>query len=375
MQSGASVDDALVFVQARPRHATRHQHATPPLPPRKPALLPSPRHGSLARLPVGCLQAANGAQSVKEVLDMLSKERRAEVIRTRGTGSSGNTNGTKVVGSGTGTGTGTMRSVSLLRSFYDVAAARIGIGSSSSSSISSNERTPTPPAGMVQPASPASPLTQIPPSPESRLRCRCYLPPLAGCIVCLSPFPYTDTHALPTTITITISIPVITSPNAAAAAAATTSSPSSPTTPSRKRPSHPFPFADIADQDHHHGRSRERVAGERWYSFKELDARLGASSNPGPNPTGSGSSMTDALQRTFATLRPCPGFESVRVWAEGMVFHGGHSTMGKGGERLVGEEEMEGKKLEWPIQRSRRKLQKENNEQCAILAATGDDRH
>ncbi|KAF8508818.1 hypothetical protein BU17DRAFT_99474 [Hysterangium stoloniferum] len=112
----------------RPRHVTRHQHATPPLPPHKPALLHPLRHGSLAILPVGCLKAANGAQSVKEVLDMLSKERRAEVIRKRVMGSSD-----------------------------DVAAARIAIRSSSSSSISSNERTPTPPAGMVQPVSPALP--------------------------------------------------------------------------------------------------------------------------------------------------------------------------------------------------------------------------
>ncbi|KAF8508810.1 hypothetical protein BU17DRAFT_99468 [Hysterangium stoloniferum] len=272
----------------RPRHVTRHQHATPPLPPHKLALLHPLRHGSLARLPVGCLKAANGAQSVKEVLDTLSKERRAEVIRKRGTGSSN-----------------------------DVTAARIAIRSSSSSSISSNERMPAPPAA-------SHPTTA---------------PHLAN--PCLSPFPYTDTHALPSTITVTISIPVIVSPNAVAAAAAITPSPSSPTTPSGRRPNHRFPFGAIADQDHHHGRSRERGGGEGWYSINELDARLWASSNPGPNLTGPGPSMTDALQCAFAALRPGAGFESVRVRAEGRVLLG-YSKMGKGGERLVGEEEMEG---------------------------------
>ncbi|KAF8516418.1 hypothetical protein BU17DRAFT_92743 [Hysterangium stoloniferum] len=144
---------------------------------------------------------ANCAQSVKEVLDTLSKERRAEVIRKRGTGSSD-----------------------------DVAAARIAIRSSSSSSISSNGRMPAPPT--------ANP--------------------------CLSRF-HTQirTHShLPSPSTITISIPVIASLNAAAAAAAITASPSSPTTPSGRRPYHRFPFADIADQDHHHGRSRERGGRE-----------------------------------------------------------------------------------------------------------------
>ncbi|KAF8522947.1 hypothetical protein BU17DRAFT_86526 [Hysterangium stoloniferum] len=93
---------------------------------------------------------------------------------------------------------------------------------------------------------------------------------------------------------------------------------SSPTTPSGKRPSHPFPFADITDQDHHHGRSRVRGGGG-WNSINELDARLGASSNPGPNLTGPGPSMIDALQCAFAALRPGAGFESVRVRAEGRV--------------------------------------------------------
>ncbi|KAF8522959.1 hypothetical protein BU17DRAFT_86548 [Hysterangium stoloniferum] len=165
----------------RPRHVTRHQHATPPLPPHKLALLHPLRHGSLARLPVGV----------------------------------------------------------------------------SSSSKSSSTYTP---------------LHRI--TKRSRSRSRNH--------------------------------PLSLLPDDAV----------------RRRPNHRFPFGDIADQDHHHGRSRERGGGEGWYSINELDAKLWASSNPGPNLTGSGPSMTDALQCTFAALCPGAGFESVRVRAEGRVLPG-----------------------------------------------------
>ncbi|KAF8514016.1 hypothetical protein BU17DRAFT_94902 [Hysterangium stoloniferum] len=384
------------------------KYATPPLPPRKPALLPPPRHGSLARLPVGVgsssrsstytpplppppappkppkatsmlikqsLQAAKGAQSVKEVLDTLSKERRAEVIRKSGTGGSGNTNGAKVVGSGTGT----VRSVSPPRSFYDVAAARIGIGSSSSSSISSNERTSTPPAFTVQPASPASPLTvtrsafsQHPshpstaPLPNPRRSKSLHHPSPGSAAAAASPLSPDASSAFPRiqSQTRTHSQSPSPSPSQSPSSHHLTQpqpqpQPQSPPLPPprRRRPESVqvtrSPFADAADQDHRRGVSRERGVGEGWrpgsapkhYSVTELDARLRASSNPGPNPTGSGAgagagpSMIDALQRTFATLRPGAGFESVRVRAEGRVLPGGYSKMGKGGERLVGEEE------------------------------------
>ncbi|KAF8525498.1 hypothetical protein BU17DRAFT_83700 [Hysterangium stoloniferum] len=155
-------------------------------------------------------------------------------------GSSNNTNGAKVAG-----------------------IARIGLGSSSSPSISSNERTSTPPAAPFANIHPilllrpflirviASPSITPVPTPLPLLH-----PPLAGCIVCLSPYLYTDTHAFPITITITIiiiiSIPVIASPNAAATAPATATATATaitatpPTTAVRKTSSDPFPPLQIS---------------------------------------------------------------------------------------------------------------------------------
>lgn len=43
----------------------------------------------------------------------------------------------------------------------------------------------------------------------------------------------------------------------------------------------------------------------------------------------------DALQRTFATLRPGSGFESARFRAEGRVLPSGYAKVGSEGERLV----------------------------------------
>jgi len=43
----------------------------------------------------------------------------------------------------------------------------------------------------------------------------------------------------------------------------------------------------------------------------------------------------DALQRKFANLRPGPGFDSVRVRAEGRMLPHGYAKVGREGERLV----------------------------------------
>ncbi|KAF8522946.1 hypothetical protein BU17DRAFT_86525 [Hysterangium stoloniferum] len=53
---------------ARSRHATHHQHATPPLPPRKPALSHPPCHGSLARLPVGVSSSSKSSSTYTPLL-------------------------------------------------------------------------------------------------------------------------------------------------------------------------------------------------------------------------------------------------------------------------------------------------------------------
>ncbi|KIJ48767.1 hypothetical protein M422DRAFT_247123 [Sphaerobolus stellatus SS14] len=45
----------------------------------------------------------------------------------------------------------------------------------------------------------------------------------------------------------------------------------------------------------------------------------------------------ESLQRTLATLRPGPGFESARVKAEAKFLPGGYAKVGRQGERLVGD--------------------------------------
>ncbi|GJJ10056.1 hypothetical protein Clacol_004282 [Clathrus columnatus] len=164
--------------------------ALPPLPPRKPAILPPPRHASTkpilspslshatstttyvapplpppAPLPKPpkvtsplikqSLEAAKGAQSIKAVMDSLGRERQLEVIKK-----SGNTNTWSAGPHHQDRERATARSMSPPRSMYDVATARLA-SSATRSSFSTSTSVSTSASSISSQASSSGPSTGI----------------------------------------------------------------------------------------------------------------------------------------------------------------------------------------------------------------------
>ncbi|KAF8511987.1 hypothetical protein JB92DRAFT_3143919 [Gautieria morchelliformis] len=387
-----------------------YAYASPPLPPRKPpapALLPPPRHASLTTPPAPkyrvhstpappvsssaksyslaspallppppkppkppqatsplikqSLQAAKGAQSVKEVMDGLRRERRLEVIKKSG-GAERSSSGSR---SRSPNGEGALyRGVSPPHSFYDVAAARIGRTASPSSFSTSSgmsdagaqpQRAPStttmsttpkmlplhsPFAHVVTPDTPVSPGPGPDPDPEPSSPAAFPTTSPGAAPTAYSPgySTYSPGHSPGARRTKSLHHPSPGSTHAAQTQTQTqqaqtqTQSPTHAQGPPMPPPRRRRPES-VQVPPMHGRRASASVFGTPPHS-----AQNAAPPGPAPEPT-----MRDALQRTLATLRPGAGFESARVKAEGRVWPGGYvKGLAKGregegeGGRLVG---------------------------------------